>query len=308
MATKKYRFALVAKSINNKFFRIVEEGCQEGATLLSKEEQELDVECIFLGAATENEGDEATNQQIAIMNQIIQNKTKEVSSYRIDGIAIAANNADKLVDVINRAVDAGIPVIAYDSDSPGSKRQVLVGTDNPRFGEMLGKVLLQIGKDQLSNDDDSEGGTYSILSAKPSYNLLQREIGIMKKLNGTKWKLNEVIDGEGSVQTSLRRMHESMAKYPNQKAFIPVGAWPMNNDTGWIELVEKYPNVTTVVGDAFDSQISLSKRMKVDALVGQMPFLMGKWSMGELYEYVNMNFEKVSPFSFFFFVIVAYSK
>lgn len=273
---KTYRFAVVAKSINNVFFKIVKPGCEDGGKELSTED--LKFECVFLGADTEGEGDEATEGQIEILEEIIQNKTKD-DEFRIDGVAIASNNADVLTPIIDRVVDNGIPVITFDSDAPDSKRMVLVGTDNPRFGEMLGKVLLQIGKDQVSGDED--GGTYSILSARPSYNLLQREKGIEKKLDGTKWKLNEIIDGEGSVETSLRKMRESMIKFPNQKALIPVGAWPMNNATGWTELVEMYPNVTTVVGDAFDSQIQLAKRMKVHALVGQMPFLMGKFSMSK---------------------------
>ncbi len=55
-----------------------------------------------------------------------QLKQKEIlESYitqRVDGIAISALNGDFLTDTINRAVDAGIPVVTWDSDAPKSKR------------------------------------------------------------------------------------------------------------------------------------------------------------------------------------------
>jgi ribose transport system substrate-binding protein len=41
-------------------------------------------------------------------------------------------------------VQAGIPVITFDSDAPNSKRIVYIGTDN-YFGVQPAKVLKQVG-------------------------------------------------------------------------------------------------------------------------------------------------------------------
>ena len=37
---------------------------------------------------------------------------------KVDGIAISCLNGDFLTDTINRAVDAGIPVVTWDADAP----------------------------------------------------------------------------------------------------------------------------------------------------------------------------------------------
>ena len=51
-----------------------------------------------------------------------QLKQKEIlESYitqRVDGIAISSLNGEFLADTINRAIDAGIPVVTWDSDAP----------------------------------------------------------------------------------------------------------------------------------------------------------------------------------------------
>lgn len=46
-----------------------------------------------------------------------------------------------LVPVINKAVDAGVPVVTVDADLPGSKRLAFVGTGNVRAGQEGGRRL-----------------------------------------------------------------------------------------------------------------------------------------------------------------------
>jgi ribose transport system substrate-binding protein len=86
--------------------------------------------------------DEANlEQQIRMMETLIQQQ--------VDGIAIAPVNSHALVPVINKAVDAGIPVICFESDAPDSRRLSFLGTDNYaagiRMGEVLGTLLNQRG-------------------------------------------------------------------------------------------------------------------------------------------------------------------
>src|SRR5439155_21849524 len=57
----------------------------------------------------------------------------------VDGIAISCLNGDFLTDTINRAVDAGIPVVTWDADAPKSKRLVFYGVDDLASGRILGE-------------------------------------------------------------------------------------------------------------------------------------------------------------------------
>ena len=77
-----------------------------------------------------------------------QLKQKEIlESYitqRVDGIAISALNGDFLTETINRAVDAGIPVVTWDSDAPTSKRIAFYGVDDLASGRIMGEQAIKL--------------------------------------------------------------------------------------------------------------------------------------------------------------------
>lgn len=61
----------------------------------------------------------------------------------LDGIFIGPNDPGAPIGVINKAIDAGIPVLTgYGVDSPDSKRLLFVGYDARQLGVALGKGLL----------------------------------------------------------------------------------------------------------------------------------------------------------------------
>ena len=62
----------------------------------------------------------------------------------VDGMAISALNGDFLTDTINRAVDAGIPVVMWDSDAPKSKRAAFYGVDDRASGRILGEQTVKL--------------------------------------------------------------------------------------------------------------------------------------------------------------------
>lgn len=71
--------------------------------------------------------------QIEIMENLI--------SMKVSGIALCATDPVALIPYVNKAVEAGIPVIAFESDMPGSKRYAFMGTDNYNAGVHLGHVV-----------------------------------------------------------------------------------------------------------------------------------------------------------------------
>src|SRR5207344_1692277 len=58
---------------------------------------------------------------------------------KVDGIAISVQNGDFLTSTIDKAIDAGIPVVTWDSDAPKSKRQAFYGVDDYKSGQILGE-------------------------------------------------------------------------------------------------------------------------------------------------------------------------
>ena len=57
----------------------------------------------------------------------------------VDGIAISSLNGDFLAETINKAIDAGIPVVTWDSDAPKSKRLAFYGVDDFASGRIMGE-------------------------------------------------------------------------------------------------------------------------------------------------------------------------
>ena len=96
-----------------------------------------------------------------------QLKQKEIlESYitqRVDGIAISALNGDFLTDTINRAIDAGIPVVTWDSDAPKSKRQAFYGVDDMASGRIMGEEAVKMlgGKGSVALDGEVSNSTFA---------------------------------------------------------------------------------------------------------------------------------------------------
>lgn len=95
--------------------------------------KELGVKGTFTGPQDQN-----PEQQANTMDQIIARKPA--------GILIAPGNPDTLLPYINKAMDAGIPVICFDTDAPKSKRIAYFGTENYQAGctgaRILAKAIL----------------------------------------------------------------------------------------------------------------------------------------------------------------------
>ncbi len=166
---KMYQFALVPKLRDNPVFQLAWEGAQAAAKELG------DIEVIFQAPERAD-----TAKQIQEIESLIAKK--------VDGMAISCNQGDALVPVINKAIDAGIAVITFDSDSPKSKRITYYGIDSFKAGvkqaELLieameklglgteGKVVIQSGVAGAPNLEERIDGVKSVLKKYPKIKLL----------------------------------------------------------------------------------------------------------------------------------------
>ena len=155
-----YKFVIVPKAMNNPFFDVARDGCLKRAKELGN------VECIYKGPV---------EHEPATQAQIIQ----DFVTQKVDGLAISVADVAAMTKSIEAASAAGIPVITFDADAPGSKRIAYIGTNNKDFGLALGKQLLQLRP---------EGGKYAVVSGGPgAKNLAERVDGVREALKGSKW-------------------------------------------------------------------------------------------------------------------------
>jgi ribose transport system substrate-binding protein len=258
-----YKFAVVPKAMNNPFFDVARDGCLKRAKELGN------VECIYKGPI---EHEPATQAQI-IQDFITQ---------KVDGLAISVADVASMTKSIEAATAAGIPVITFDADAPGSKRIAYIGTNNKDFGLALGKQLLQLRP---------EGGKYAMVSGGPgAKNLAERVDGVREALKGSKW-----VEVQGSPTfcnddsaLAVQQMTDLRTATPDLAAIVPVGGWPMFAPEGFKAFVNKNKKdidsgkLTLVVADTLKMQLELLRDGYSNALTGQRPFEMGEKSMDTL--------------------------
>lgn len=258
-----YKFAVVPKAMNNPFFDVARDGCMKRAKELGN------VECIYKGPI---EHEPATQAQI-IQDFITQ---------KVDGMAISVADVAAMTKSIDAATAAGIPVITFDADAPGSKRIAYIGTNNKDFGLALGKQLLQLRPD---------GGKYAMVSGGPgAKNLAERVDGVREALKGSKW-----VEVQGSPTfcnddsaLAIQQMSDLRTATPDLGAIVPVGGWPMFAPEGYKAFVNKNKKdidagkFTLVVADTLKMQLELLRDGYSNALTGQRPFEMGEKSMDTL--------------------------
>jgi ribose transport system substrate-binding protein len=255
-----YRFVIVPKAMNNPFFDFARDGCQKRAKELGN------IECIYKGPV---------EHEPATQAQIIQ----DFVTQKVDGLAISVADVAAMTKSIEAASAAGIPVITFDADAPGSKRIAYIGTNNKEFGLALGKQLLQLRPD---------GGKYAMVSGGPgAKNLAERVDGVREALKGSKW-----VEVGGSPTfcnddpaLAVQQMTDLRTATPDLAAIVPVGGWPMFAPEGFKAFASRNKKeidsgkFTLVVADTLKMQLELLRDGYANALVGQRPFEMGEKSM-----------------------------
>jgi ribose transport system substrate-binding protein len=119
---------------------------------------------------------------------------------------------ESMVPEINKAVEAGIPVVTTTGDQPTSKRLFFIGADNYQWGVAMGKKLIEMtgGK-----------GTYAVLRDPNLANITQRFNGLTDyiKANSELQMVAEEND-RSDIGTATQAASALLQKYPDLTAFV----------------------------------------------------------------------------------------
>jgi ribose transport system substrate-binding protein len=121
----KLQIAVIPKCTSSEFWETVEEGAREAG-------RDLDVEVHWDGTHTET--------QIAEQNNLISNMV----SLEKDGIAVAPLNRQATRKAVEAAVEAGIPVVIFDSAVDGDAHRSFVATDNQQGGALAAEHMIDL--------------------------------------------------------------------------------------------------------------------------------------------------------------------
>jgi len=186
----------------------------------------------------------------------------------VDGIAISCLNGDFLTDTINRAVDAGIPVITWDADAPKSRRLAFYGVDDFAAGRIMGEQTVSLlgGK-----------GKVAIITSVGATNLQRRLDGVKEVLAQHKdIQVVEVYDIKEDTVRCAEIIASGTNRYPDLAAWISVGGWPVFTRNA----LAAVPARTKVISfDTIPPAPDLLKEGKVQVLLGQKYFGWGAESV-----------------------------
>ena len=207
-----------------------------------------------------------------------QLKQKEILesaiTQKVDGIAISALNGDFLTETINKAIDAGIPVVTWDSDAPKSKRIAFYGVDDFASGRIMGEETIKLlnGK-----------GKVAIITSYGATNLQRRLDGIKEGLaKAPGIEIVEVFDIKEDAVRCAELIATGTKRYPDLGAWLSTGGWPVftRNATSAID-----PAKTKVVSfDTIQPGLDLLREGRVTVLIGQKYFGWGSEAVKLLYE------------------------
>jgi ribose transport system substrate-binding protein len=127
---KAYTIAVIPKGTTHEFWKSIHAGAEKARQELAA--KGVQVEVFWKGPLREDDRD----QQI----QVVENFT----SRKVSGIVLAPLDSQALVNPVESAVQAGIPVVVMDSALKSDKYLSFVATDNFKGGQLAGQYLAKL--------------------------------------------------------------------------------------------------------------------------------------------------------------------
>ena len=173
-----YKFVVVNHVTTNSFFVPTQYGIADA--------------CKLLGCSYEWTGSESEN-----IDQMVNAINTAVSS-GADGIAVSLISTTAFNVPVENALKAGIPVVAYNADSPSNKRLSYIGQDLKLAGELMGKRIVE---------DVKSGDVVIFTASAGSANLQPRLEGAEKAIkdSGAPITLKTIVTGslESGEKTAI---------------------------------------------------------------------------------------------------------
>lgn len=246
---KKVKVAVVVKAVTSDYWKIVGEGVKEATA------SDPNITASFLGPNEETD----IEGQIRILEAQI--------SAKVDAIAVAPSQADQVQPTLQKAVDAGIPVVLIDTNIPGFKaKSAFVGTDNTEGGRLAGEYIAK----QLKNSGDV--AIIRGAAGDPVHN--QREEGAKKALESAGLKIVATQPADSDRAKGQSAAENLLTAHPTLKAIFAT------NDEmalGAAQAAQAAGKKLIIVGfDASPDGLKGVQSGQISASVAQFPKNIGK--------------------------------
>jgi ribose transport system substrate-binding protein len=210
------------------------------------------------------------------MNLVAEAQAMEAAiAKKPDGFMVICWDAKTMTPPINKAMDAGIPVVTIDADAPDSKRLSYVGTDWYTLGQELGNALAKeiggkgkvamLGLVGADNMETAFRGFTDVMAKFPDVKVVAKEHDNSNKAEAAR------------IATAL------MQKYPDLAGFSGFDSESGPGIARAVKEAGKAGKVKVVGNDLNADQISYLKDGTEQFVLGQKRVFFGYWGVMTLY-------------------------
>jgi ribose transport system substrate-binding protein len=197
-------------------------------------------------------------QQIRMMETMIKQG--------VDGIALNPLDSEALQPSIDKAVAAGIPVICFESDAPGSRRLAYIGADNREAGIRMGQLLAELLKGK---------GMVLVESGMPDMSSLQQRMeGLLHYLNReTDIQVLDVRYNEGNEEQAVTDLEQMIDRHPHFDALVSLDS--ISNSSSILVWKAKGLNRHALAFGLTPELTNAMQNGQVTAVISQSEFVWG---------------------------------
>ena len=243
------RVAVIPKGTAHQFWLTIKAGAEAAAA-------EGGAEILWQGPAKETD----VEKQINIVQDMINSG--------VDAIVLAACDENALIPMVQRATDAGIPVITIDSGVASDLPLAFVATDNIAGAEMAADTLAALV--------GGEGKVGLIPFIKGAATSNMREDGFNKGIaNHPNIEVSATLYCQSDVAKAMEVTQDMLTRTPDLKGIFATNEPAAIGAAQAIKAANKQGEVKVVAFDAAEDEITALKDGSIQALIVQNPYRMG---------------------------------
>jgi len=207
-------------------------------------------------------------QQVEILENLI--------AMKVDGIAVVPTDSETIAPIVNKAIDTGIQVIAFESDIPKSNRAGFQGTDNYKAGLALGE--------EIAKRLDGKGKLIVATGLPTQLSLNQRLDGMKEALESyPDVEILDIQSGQGDPTITMNVIESMIQAYSDFDVFsgidatggpMAVAVWKAKGWTKDDKMIITFDNVPENVQGVKDGIIT--------SLISQKQWLWGEQLIKDL--------------------------
>jgi ribose transport system substrate-binding protein len=270
--------AWIPKALDNPVFEVGRKGAMQKAAELSASGP-VDVEVLYIGSVASDAA-----EQVRVIDDVI--------ARGVDAIAISCNDPTACIDPINRAVEAGIPVMTWDADSPQSRRFTYMGLNNLEAGRAAADLLIKAMGTK---------GKVAVLTGVPgAFNLEERIRGFRDGIAAHPGiEIVATVITNDDINLGVQALEETMQTYPDLNGWFFAGMWPLFAERGSMPLWESAAlerGMKTVAFDALLVECELLRDGYLSGLIDQKNWGWGYDTIQIVYDHVLLG-KEFPPFT-----------